>query len=249
MLLSVAVLGGLLASCGSDDTAVEPTVQENNIPNGTDKYTLSVHVYSSSENAKAAGLDGAQVTINQEGGETTTTVGADGIATFSNLRQGDVSWYVTADGHVTMNGATNLEVTGENINDSEYGEGYDSEQIYFVRANVNLPRANGSIAGKFYYFDEDGDFQTAVTAVTITFPTSLEPNVFTTNTAADGTFSISGLPEGVEGNCEGSITVTEERGPFGDEFDIAIDKSGDFDFETSGSSVDNHAAVSMGNEE
>lgn len=242
MLLSVAVLGGLLASCGSDET-VTPIVQENNISDGTDKYTLSVHVYSSAEEAKAAGLDGAKVTISQEGDERTITVGADGIATFSGLRQGTVSWYATADGHITSNGSTNLSDSPQELTE------YDSEQIYFERAQVTLARANGSIAGRFWFFDDDGDFTTGATKVTVTYPTSMEPNVFSTTTAADGTFSISGLPENVEGTCEGRITATEDRSYGGETVATQVDLRGSFDVETTGSTVNNYPAQQMTDED
>ncbi len=243
-MIALMATSVLFTSCDSEDT-VEPVVQENNVPDGTTTYTLSVHVLSSSETAaKVSGLESAEVTVNQHGDESTITVGPDGIATFSNLDEGQVSVYIKAEGHASVNFPVDIdELTNSQIN-NDFGN--DSQHEFFGRVQQVMPRLNGSISGKFFYNDEDGDDVTGATSITLEYDESIEPNVFTLTTDASGDFTLTGLPEGVRGELTGKISVTEER----QNFDVLVDYRSDaMSITTNGSEVDNLSVIEMDRED
>lgn len=194
----------VLSSCSNEENVEprEPVVQENNISDGTVEHTLSVHVVSSSSpNARIAGLEGAEVTVSQNGNEASKTVDADGIATFSNLSTGEVSVFVSSDGHASVNTSTTLNI-------DKSAENLDNKQKEFERLQISLPRMSATLKGSFYHEIEtgtggtDGSAQREVFNYVIEYDDSIEPNVFRGTTSANGELEVNNLPEG-----QANITV------------------------------------------
>ncbi|MCH8317032.1 MAG: carboxypeptidase regulatory-like domain-containing protein [Bacteroidetes bacterium] len=197
-----ALLMGAIMFSACKEKTFEPenfvVVEENQVPNGTVTFTLSVHVIPSSKMGRVSGLSGATVTINNAGGIATVITGADGIAVFSGLSEGIVSVYVSMSGFSSINTTTTL------TKDANLTLGNDAAHTQFARTMVTLPRLAATLTVNYWGdWDLDGNgpeqsenYGKAIT-VTVTYANTWEPNVYTfTAGTKDAPASLSGLPEG-----------------------------------------------------
>jgi len=201
-IYAFALLMGAIMFSACKEKTYEPenfvVVEENQIPNGTVMFTLSVHVIPSSEMGRVSGLTGATVTINNAGGVATATTGADGIAVFSGLSEGNVSIYVSkSTTYSSIN--TNTFLT----KDANLTGGNDAAHTQFARTMVTLPRLAATLTVNYwgdYDFDGNGqgeDENYGPVTVTITYPNTWQPNVYTfTAGTKDTPVSTLSLPEG-----------------------------------------------------
>ena len=208
--LGMVALGALLfTGCRQEDATV--VVQENEVPNGTETFTLSVQVIPSSEetSARTTGLQGATVTINQNGAiQTKTANDASGIVTFEGLFEGQVSIFVSADGYLSFN----TEESWTREFNSSTDEFNDVAQVNLERIPIILPRRGATISG-YMLGDTDNDgIDEKLSTGQVRFElsnTNYQPNVFTT-TPSNGLYTLSNMPE-----AAGTIsTVFQESGNF-----------------------------------
>ncbi|MBW8050629.1 MAG: hypothetical protein FVQ77_09895 [Cytophagales bacterium] len=204
------LMGAVMFSACKKDKIYEPenfvVVQENQVPNGTLNYTLSVQVVPSSEKGRVSGLDQATVTINSAGGTATVTTAKDGIAVFSGLSEGFVSIYVEATGYSKMNTSVFLD------RDPDLVTGSDAAVTQFVRVPVTLPRLGATLKARIYgNFPFDTSFNKCnydnavitrsshyISGVTIRIDyndPNMQPNFYTTTTDASGFITFSNVPE------------------------------------------------------
>lgn len=205
--LLVASLALMAMSCSKEDKEVVTPVQENNVPNGTSKLSLSVHVLASSTGSvRTAGLNGCTVTISNNGVNKTVTVDESGIAYFGNLTEGSVSVFVKApSGYLSRNTSGFIEYDGSfSLTSTGTNGGTDAIQESSSRIAVTLPRIGATFKGKILgNFDFDGSTSNTPivlgTKIIARVSNSLEPNIFTTTTNSDGSFTFANsLPEGEE---------------------------------------------------
>ncbi len=202
-LMSALVGAALLQGCGSREVVAPTVTNANQHPNGLiqNRVIYSVHVISSSVdgNARQEGLNGAQVTVSQNGRASTKTVNENGIAIFDDLYDGDVTLFVKSEGHASVNIISS--VNGQiNVGGSNATGGNNSNQnvVYSASTLVTLPRLNGSAKGRFT-IDSDKDPKTspvpaANVKVRLTYSNTIEPNVFYTTTDADGIYTFTSVP-------------------------------------------------------
>jgi hypothetical protein len=249
-LLIAAVSATVFTSC-SKDTAdtVAPVVQENNVPNGTVKMSLSVHVMSSSVAARIAGLSGASVTISNNGKTLTSSVDASGIASFSGLTEGDVSVFVKAPtGYLSFNTSGSLSYDGSfSLNNTGTNGGTDAVQESSNRIAVTLPKIGGTVKGKIW-----GDFDFNNFSNNTTIPAGVtviakvangyEPNVFTTTTDGNGAFTFNKqLPEGV------NVSFYIDYQTVDNVSDPSMPESRDWEIGTNTTTVSNNETKELGN--
>lgn len=211
-LALVALSGSVFTGCNQKKDIVPATVvtQDNNIPNGTVQFSLSVQVIPSSVSttAKSAGLTGATVTISQNGSTQTATTNSAGLATFGGLSEGDVAVYIANSGYLSYNTTTTL-VRSYNTSSSNQ---VDANQVQFKNLSVTLPKLGASVKGKIYGdFTYSGTNTLIPSGVTVYAKTdnSYEPNVFTTTTDANGQFAFTNLPETVSLDFSINYTTTD----------------------------------------
>lgn len=231
----ILVLGTVLSSmlflgaCKSNEKEVTPApVTQQLYPSPSVKISLDVHVLASSEGARTAGLDGATVTVKQNGATYTGTTDESGIVTFGGLTEGNVSWFVKKTGYASINGSKLLKylgtpvVNGDNGNNGTGAVTVNNEQHYSDVADVTLQRIGASV--KFKVFG-NFDFSTGVNTGNDPLPTSakvllrlsnknLEPNVFNGAIDSDGTVTFTNLPEGAQYTLE-LYHVTTKQGTNG----------------------------------
>lgn len=214
---SFALLMGAIMFSACKEKTYEPenfvVVEENQVPNGTVTFTLSVHVIPSSEKGRVSGLSGATVTINNAGGIATVTTGADGIAVFSGLSEGDVSIYVSMTGYASINTEKNL------AKDFNLTAGNDAAHTQFVNTEIDMPRLAATLKGKFgddynndgYDITSAADFEGGVT-IRVIYSNNQQPNVYSTTTDNVGNFTLSNLPE--SNGATISIHYIKNKEPF-----------------------------------
>lgn len=219
----ILVLGTVLSSmlflgaCKSNEKDVTPaTVTQQLYPSPTVKISLNIQVLASSQAARTSGLDGATVTVKQNGNTYSAVTDESGIVTFGGLTEGQVSWFVKKSGFASVNGSKYLEYTGTpnvsgvNGNNGTGSVTVNNEQHSSDVANVTLQRIGATVKFKFY---GNFDFSTGTNTGNDVLPSTakvllrlsdetLQPNVYTGTIEGDGTVSFTNLPENVQYNLE-----------------------------------------------
>lgn len=214
------LLGAIVLSSCKVDVKEEPkplvvsNPTENQIPDGSVKFVLSVQVVSPTyANTREEGLAAAKVIINQNGRLDSAIVNESGIATFNELREGEISIFVKGPaGYSSYNTSATLTRNFNKIGEDQT----DVEQYQFARKVVNLSRMNASIKGVAYgNFDfdldetpKDLDNFDQVPVVLKYEDKNMQPNVFVAETnPINGEFSFTNIPEGKASLYIGDHTV------------------------------------------
>lgn len=209
--IATAVVMALLGGCKPKEDKIVAPVTENEVPNGVlrTNFLLSVHVIPSSEgNVRAAGLEGASITVSQNAKVQTKIVNKDGEAVFENLVAGGYTLFVSKDGYASRNESGYLEIP-ENLYQTIPN---DNTHDFTISETdwVELPALKGALTGVVFY-DDDLVASTPHTPASglvarLEYDNNIQPNVYVATVGADGKFSFTDVP-----NANAYLTIDGQK--------------------------------------